>query len=340
MTARHAVPGSQRSGFLPDRTVHLHALDRCNLACAHCYSASSPQAGQRLPEDALLAALPDLRAAGYEVISLSGGEPLLYLHLDRVLDAARAEGFRLVAISNGFRVTPRFEAVLDRLDGLAISFDGPEEVHNRVRGNARAWDMAWNGLTHLGQRGQPAAAAYTVSRESMEYVPEFVDRCAALGVQAVQLRPLVMAGRAVTDYAGPELGPRDLERLWLMGQALSLGYAGEVAVHTDLQPGAAIAADSCAWSGLLSGTAKRLSDAINPLVIRPDGRLKPFTYDFPDRFDLGHLADLPKLTGQGHELLAETVAHALECAGREGGLIDWFAHLRDVAVQEVITSCG
>ena len=43
-----------RSGFLPDRTVHLHPLDRCNLACSHCYSASSPLKQSILPLEPIL----------------------------------------------------------------------------------------------------------------------------------------------------------------------------------------------------------------------------------------------------------------------------------------------
>jgi Fe-coproporphyrin III synthase len=31
-----------RSGFLPDRIVHLHPTRLCNLACLHCYSTSAP----------------------------------------------------------------------------------------------------------------------------------------------------------------------------------------------------------------------------------------------------------------------------------------------------------
>ena len=44
---RTAGNASMRSGFLPDRIIHLHPTRLCNLACLHCYSESDPQHGRR-----------------------------------------------------------------------------------------------------------------------------------------------------------------------------------------------------------------------------------------------------------------------------------------------------
>lgn len=329
-----------RSGFLPDRTVHLHPLDLCNLACSHCYSASSPLKRTILPLEPLLAALPRLRAEGYEVISLSGGEPLLYPHLPEFLAAAKAEGFRTAAITNGFRVQPAHRGVIEALDRIAISFDGLEVRHNAMRGNPQAWARAVAGLRYLGEIGKPAAAAFTVTRESLAEVPEFIELCAAMGVRAVQLRPLVMAGRAPEAVADQALSEADTARLWLMAQTLQLAWEGEVAVHVDLAPAEALAADTCAWTLALEGGAEqRLSDAVNPLVITPEGRLRPWTYDFPEEFDLGLLQDLAPARrvwiAGGLPRLRHLLAQTLHAAGREEGFLDWFAFQRDQARRPV-----
>ncbi len=289
-----------------------------------------------LPLADLVPALTVLRAEGYEVVSLSGGEPLLYPDLPALAAAARGLGFRVVAISNGFRVTPGHQRLVDALDAIAISFDGLREVHNRVRRNARAWDAAEAALRHLASQGKPAAAAYTVSRESLADVPAFAEFCAAIGIRAIQLRPLVMAGRAVTDYALPALTPDDLRRLWLMGGVLSLAYEGEMAVHTDLAPAAAIAADRSAWATALAG-GTRLSDEVNPLVITADGRLRPYTHDFPAAHDLGAVADLaPRRIARLRDRLPPLralLARTLDAAAASDAdrMLDWFAFQRDVA---------
>jgi MoaA/NifB/PqqE/SkfB family radical SAM enzyme len=322
-----------RSGFLPDRTIHLHPLRRCNLACAHCYSASSPTAKGMIAFSDLAPALHRLREQGYEVLSLSGGEPMLYPELNDLLIEARALGFRCVAISNGFRINKRFAKTIDLFDGLAISFDGLKDIHNRVRGNQRAFEMALSALRYLKSVGKPAAAAFTVSQESLPEVPDFVEIAAELGVRAVQLRPLVMAGRAITDYNVPALTHADRNRVWAMGQALASAYDGQMAVHTDLAHSTHIAADRAAWQDILDGTGTVLSDRVNPLVITPEGVMRPYTFDFAPKFDLGTLADLaPNRLDRVMERtdkLSALLQSALHYAEGEESFLDWFAYCRD-----------
>ena len=56
LAAESTVAGGDdsRSGFLPDRILHLHPTRLCNLACRHCYSESDPQ--QQAALDALVLA--------------------------------------------------------------------------------------------------------------------------------------------------------------------------------------------------------------------------------------------------------------------------------------------
>src|SRR6187402_1546244 len=79
---------TMRSGFLPDRIIHLHPTRLCNLACLHCYSESDPGQRTALEPAAIGSALEILRAEGYALVSLSGGEPLVYKPLRQVIDRA------------------------------------------------------------------------------------------------------------------------------------------------------------------------------------------------------------------------------------------------------------
>lgn len=288
--------------------------------------------------DVLAPALAELRAQGYEVLSLSGGEPLFHPELSALQTHAKTLGFRVVGVSNGFRVSERFAELVQGFDGLAISFDGLREVHNRVRGNARAFDAAVSGLRHLSVIGKPSAASFTVSRESLSDIPEFVELAANLGARAVQLRPLVMSGRAIEDYADAGLGSGDLDRVWLIGRALAAGYDGNPFVHTDLDHAQRIAADRDAWATALTGDAEApLSDLVNPLVITPDGILKPYTFDFPSAFDLGRLgtATQTEVRRRPDRITAirRLLAESLDAVERLDEFVDWFAFCRDIARQ-------
>ncbi|MEO0363756.1 MAG: radical SAM protein, partial [Pseudomonadota bacterium] len=272
---------------------------------------------------------------GYDALSLSGGEPMLYPDLAALLDRARGLGFRLAAITNGYRIGPRFRYLIERFDGLAVSFDGLEPVHDRVRGAKGAYRRGMAALDYLAEIDKPAAAAFTVSRESLADAPEFVEIAASKGVRAVQLRPLVLAGRARTDYADPALSQADMARLWLMTEALSEAYRGRLAVHADLAHASGVAADRRAWASAIAGGERPLSDLVNPLVITPEGRLRPFTYDFPSRYDLGRVEALTGC-GRGPLLratpgLSAMLEAAFDDVARRDEFVDWFAFCRDFA---------
>lgn len=283
----------------------------------------------------LAPALKVLREEGYEVLSLSGGEPLLYTELEALLEHARWLGFRVAAITNGYRVGPRFSRLIEGFDGLAVSFDGLREVHDHVRGAKGAFDRALGALDYLQSIGKPAAAALTASRRSIGDIPEFVDLVATKGVRAVQLRPLVMAGRARSDYADPALSQSDMARLWLIAAALDDAWGGRPAIHGDLAHASLVAADRGAWDGAFAAGSRPLSDLVNPLVITPEGRVRPYTYDFPAQFDLGRVETLAagRLTPlrRATPRLSRMLRAALDEVGRRDEFVDWFAFCRDFA---------
>jgi hypothetical protein len=169
----------------------------------------------------------------------------------------------------------------------------------------------------------------------MHDIPEFVERAAALGVRAVQLRPLVMAGRATEEYTEPALNKADRHRLWLIGQALGSAYEGDIAVHTDLAHADDIYANRHAFASVLEGCAPSLSDLVNPLVITPQGQMLPYTYDFPADFALGHISDIAAGTTTQVTSVARKLRDLLNAVFEDirvrDDFIDWFAHTRDFA---------
>ena len=139
-----------RSGFLPARVVHLHPTLACNLACAHCYSSSAPQQAARLHAATWRAALPWLRAQGYEQVSLSGGEPLLHPQIAAVLRAVRASGISQTVrlFTNGLllhTMTDEFWAALDELTiSNYTSAPVKPELLAAAQAMARAFDVVLN----------------------------------------------------------------------------------------------------------------------------------------------------------------------------------------------------
>ncbi len=110
--------------------AHLIVTRRCNLSCAYCNEydrISGP-----VPLVYLLERVDALAALGTEIITLSGGEPLLHPELEHVVAHVRHRGLLAGLITNGYLLTEERIRRLNRvgLDHLQISIDNvePDEV--------------------------------------------------------------------------------------------------------------------------------------------------------------------------------------------------------------------
>lgn len=324
-----------RSGFLPDRIVHLHPTRLCNLACLHCYSTSDPGQREALGPESITAALGVLRAEGYAVVSLSGGEPLVYRPLRAVIEGAQELGFRVTMISNGLLANERALPLLSLLDGIAISFDGLAATHDAMRGRAGAFARASRAVELLAAHGLPVGAAVSVQREALEELPDLADHLVALGARSIQVRPVARAGRARSLDDNTFHAPADLARLYLVVLALRNELPPEVRLNCDIAPAQGLWEQRDAYTGLLGDGAelpherRPLADLVNPLVITETGSLKPIAYDFDDRFDVGSLAGLSpeslrRYKTQALPRLQALVGGALASLQTHRDLVDWF----------------
>jgi pyruvate-formate lyase-activating enzyme len=328
---------STRSGFLPDRIIHLHPTRLCNLACLHCYSESDPQRKDALDPDVLCDALSVLRSEGYRVISLSGGEPLVYRPLQNVIERSRELGFRVTMISNGLLATDRMDGIMSMLDGIAISFDGLEASHNAMRGRHDAFARACSALQRLAEMGRPVAAAISLTREAIPELPDLADHLVSLGARALQIRPVARAGRARLLSGGTFYTANDFARLYLVVLALQEELSAEVRVHCDLAPAQGLWQQRDSYAGLLGDCEtipleeRPLAELVNPLVVTDTGLLKPIAYDFDRRFDVARVEGLSagQLWNYKQRHVADLralVGNALAGLQARHDLVDWFDH--------------
>ena len=324
-----------RSAFLPARVVHVHPTRACNLACIHCYSESSPNVRASLDVQVLLEILELLRLEGYEVLSISGGEPFMYKGLARLVEAASALGYRVHIVTNGMLLTPRrLAAVKAYVSLIAVSLDGDETVHNVVRGHPDAFRKANAGLELLAASGVAFGVAFGVSRRSLSDIPWAYERSRDLGASLLQLRPLVAQGRATMLDDEWMLSPLDCARLIMIGGLLDGGPEEKPRIQVDIVR----AADLLAARGQLdvsasSGPSSPLSDVINPIVIDDRGVAYPFTFGMEDRFAIGDLVAVGRDGIERYKMsampsigrLLDRALHSIEESGVD--FVDWYAWL-------------
>lgn len=272
---------------------------------------------------------------GFDVVSLSGGEPLLYDGLGEVLQAARHHGCRINLVSNGILVaSSRYRRHVDKLDAIALSVDGLPARHNRIRGSDQSFDQVRRAAEILRSERKPFGLIHTMTSESLDEIETLAQIAVDWGARLLQLHPFEAAGRGL-GAAGMTALDADQRRLaYLLAAVLRVQHPGLLIqldlVHRDVArqlPEALLAA------------AAEVPAVPNELVLEEDGSIVPISYGLArqwaiTRLDQQRLAEAwaPYLQTRWPLLRRRLrTAASLIASGRHGDVAAWHPLLRRVA---------
>ena len=127
---------------LPVATVvQLIPTEACNLRCPFCnqwgengYFFDGVRPVQHMDQDALINLMRGLSPRD-SMISVHGGEPFVYKHIDTLLELLREQQFDVIFTTNGTLLKPHLEQLAKvRNLSFLLSIDGDEPGHDKVRG--------------------------------------------------------------------------------------------------------------------------------------------------------------------------------------------------------------
>jgi len=141
---------------------------RCNLKCRHCpyWRRTGPEQGF----DGVVTTLRLLNRMGVRILILEGGEPLLWRDgsksIGHVVDEARKLFTSVCMTTNGTLPWGRLP-----LDRTWVSLDGPQPVHDSIRGPG-IFDKVWANLESEG-KGR-AFISTTVNTQNLDSIREML----------------------------------------------------------------------------------------------------------------------------------------------------------------------
>jgi radical SAM protein with 4Fe4S-binding SPASM domain len=188
-----------------DFFLQWHLTQRCNLACRHCYQEPSAQAEMNLAEaEAVMDEAVEMLEAWRQAygldftssVNLTGGEPLLRADLFPLIESLSRRGLAVYLLTNGVLVGAAEARRLAGLGvaGVQVSVEGPEEVHEAIRGRG-SFAAALAGVGHLLEAGLMVTLNVTLSAHNAFSFFELVELARALGVQRLGFSRLVPVGR-------------------------------------------------------------------------------------------------------------------------------------------------
>lgn len=261
--------------------IQWHLTERCNLTCTHCYQTGGQIAELSLAEICeVLNEITDMLEAwsgAYHLnfspsLNVTGGEPFLRQDLFEILTEARARDFAIYLLTNGTLVDREKAEVLGRLGikGVQVSFEGPEQVHDSIRGKG-SFNASCRGVTHLLNAGLRVTLNATLSELNATSFKDLVEIARGLGTQRLGFSRLVPSGRGL-DLVDQALDRTRLKQIYeeifaLTSNDLEIVTGDPVASQMRVPIDGQDDCGSVASSGCAAG--------VSGLTILPDGTVTP-----------------------------------------------------------------
>jgi Fe-coproporphyrin III synthase len=280
---------AMEAAYFGQPIIQIHPTRRCNLRCLHCYSFSAPEERDQLSGEILLDVLTDAAALGYKVASFSGGEPVLYKDLGRLLGRAKELGLRTTVTSNGMLLDDKRMAMLaGHTDVLAISLDGLPESHNKMRASVEAFERMQANLERVRRSGIAFGFIFTLTQYNVNEINWAARFAVEQGACLFQIHPLEEVGRAGQLLIGSRPDEMESAFAYLEAERLRQMYGSRLFVQLDVFhrelvkrfPARFYADDARPESS-------PFADLVTPLVVEADGNVVPLGYGFARQFGLG-----------------------------------------------------
>lgn len=203
-----AVAGLDAAGRAAeyDFFFQWHLTERCNLRCSHCYQDGSAKKDLSLREiKETIAEISETLESWAQTsgmrfapsFNITGGEPFMRRDLMEVLQEFKGLSWPVYLLTNGTLINrdrARALAELGIIKGVQVSVEGPEEVHNLIRGKGALSQAMW-GVKNLLDAGLAVTLNATLSDLNAGHIEEIVLLAQSVGVQRLGFARLVPSGR-------------------------------------------------------------------------------------------------------------------------------------------------
>lgn len=148
--------------------AYLKVTRRCNLDCYYCpwHSGVNDFTGE-LSTQTWIDILDTLMDRGVRVFVFEGGEPTLRRDLGELLDYVHHHGGKTILATNGFRPLSMWTPT-----AFTVSIDGPEAIHDRVRGSGSYRRIIDNLTNH---KNRSVVAITVISAKNRHHLGEMLE---------------------------------------------------------------------------------------------------------------------------------------------------------------------
>jgi hopanoid biosynthesis associated radical SAM protein HpnH len=168
----------------------LEPLHACNLSCTGCgrIREYKDQMSEMLSLDQCLKAIDD---SGAPVVSICGGEPLIYPHIKELVKQTIARGRVVYLCTNGQDLEKKIGLFRPhKLFNINVHLDGLSKTHDLIVEKKGAFDKAIAGISAAKKEGFTVCTNTTVYKQTdAQEVIALIDYLDGLGIDGLLLSP-------------------------------------------------------------------------------------------------------------------------------------------------------
>jgi MoaA/NifB/PqqE/SkfB family radical SAM enzyme len=195
----------------PPETISLLLTYQCNLRCKMCGQWGERGSLKDLPpsetkvymEMPLIERVIDQIKGFHPTITLFGGEPLLHHQWAEIVKRIKGAGLHCNMISNGILLRKWADkAVRLGLDEVIFSLDGPERVHDAIRGGEGVFNRALKGFQHLldakesyGKKKPLVNINTVIWEQNHAMLGDIVEAAARFGAETITFHHLIFVNQ-------------------------------------------------------------------------------------------------------------------------------------------------
>ncbi len=175
----------------------LQPHNRCNCRCVMCDIWKLTET-EEISTAELERHLGDIERLGVEWAVFTGGEPLMHNDLFRLCAMLRARGIRTTLLSTGLLLERHAAAIIENVDEVIVSLDGPAGIHDEIRRVPGAWERLAQGVraVHRLAPGFPIAARCTVQAANSPHLRATVKAAREIGLRSVSFLAADLSSQA------------------------------------------------------------------------------------------------------------------------------------------------
>jgi len=214
----------------------LGVTDACQCTCAHCSAVASRNERPPLERDELLRVVAEALHLGVDVVTFTGGEPLLRDDLEELVSAVPPELAISLVFTNGLLLDRERARMLAAagLYGIQLSLDSPDPAeHDLLRGKDGCYAAVERAARAAIAAGLKVGVSTYVTRETArtDHLARIAALAARWGAHEVTAFDAIATGRLL-DRPDVHMMPADHRAVVAQGRRLSRRHRNRPRVVT------------------------------------------------------------------------------------------------------------